>query len=128
MAFDTVQDLHGGTSCSEWTGVPLSVLFKETGLQKGASWLVSEGADAGKLSYTLPLAKAMDDVMLAYGQNGEPVRPEQGYPVRLLVPGWEAPHSVKWLRQIKVVDPRQCSTVFQEPSPARSIGIHHYLL
>lgn len=104
MAFSTVQDLHGGTSCSEWTGVPLSVLFKETGLKKGAIWLVSDGSDAGEFSYTLPLEKALDDAMVAYGQNGEPLRPEQGYPVRLLVPGWEAPYSVKWLRQIKVVD------------------------
>jgi sulfane dehydrogenase subunit SoxC len=101
---ESVQALHGNTSCSEWTGVRLSVLFKEAGLQKGASWLVSEGADASRFSYTLPLTKAMDDVMVAYGQNGEPVRPEQGYPLRLLVPGWEAPYSVKWLKQIKVVD------------------------
>src|SRR5262245_5547541 len=89
----SVQFIHGMTSCSEWTGVPLSVLFKETGLQKGASWLVSEGADSDKFSHTLPLTKALDDVMVAYAQNGEPVRPEQGYPFRLLVPGWEAPHS-----------------------------------
>jgi sulfane dehydrogenase subunit SoxC len=100
----SVQFIHGMTSCSEWTGVPLSVLFKETGLQKGASWLVSEGADSDKFSHTLPLTKALDDVMVAYAQNGEPVRPEQGYPFRLFVPGWEAPHSVKWLRHIKVVD------------------------
>jgi len=100
----SVQFIHGMTSCSEWTGVPLSVLLKETGLQKGASWLVSEGADADKFSHTLPLAKALDDVMVAYAQNGEPVRREQGYPLRLFVPGWEAPHSVKWLRHIKVVD------------------------
>jgi len=99
-----VQYIHGLTSCSEWTGVPLSVLLKETGLKKGASWLVSEGGDSDKFSHTLPLAKALDDVMVAYAQNGEPVRREQGYPVRLFVPGWEAPHSVKWLRHIKVVD------------------------
>jgi sulfane dehydrogenase subunit SoxC len=99
-----VQYIHGMTSCSEWTGVPLSVLLNEAGVQKGASWLVSEGADDGKFSHTLPLAKAMDDVMVAYAQNGEPVRPEQGYPLRLVVPGWEGPSSVKWLRHIKVVD------------------------
>jgi sulfane dehydrogenase subunit SoxC len=99
-----VQYIHGMTSCSEWTGVPLSVLLNEAGLQKGASWLVSEGADDGKFSHTLPLAKAMDDVLVAYFQNGEPVRPEQGYPLRLLVPGFEGPSSVKWLRHIKVVD------------------------
>ena len=102
--FATVQDLHGGTSCAEWTGVPLSILLKECGVQKGGTWLVSESEDAGRYTYTLPMAKAMDDVMVVYGQNGEPLRPDQGYPVRLLVPGWEGPYSVKWLRQIKVVD------------------------
>ena len=99
-----VQFIHGMTSCSEWTGVPLSVLLKEAGLQKEASWLVSEGGDAGKFSHTLPLAKAMEDVIVAYGQNGEPLRVEQGYPIRLVVPGWEAPFSVKYLRHVKVVD------------------------
>jgi sulfane dehydrogenase subunit SoxC len=99
-----VQFIHGMTSCSEWTGVPLSVLLNEVGLKKEASWLVSEGADPGKFSHTLPLAKAMEDVLVAYGQNGEPLRIEQGYPIRLLVPGWEAPFSVKYLRHIKVVD------------------------
>src|SRR6516165_8285304 len=99
-----VQFIHGMTSCSEWTGVPLSVLLNEVGLQKEASWLVSEGADPGKFSHTLPVAKAMEDVLVAYGQNGEPLRVEQGYPIRLLVPGWEAPFSVKYLRHIKVVD------------------------
>jgi len=99
-----IQYTHGMTSCSEWTGVPLSVLLKEAGLQRNASWLVYEGADAGKYTYTLPIAKAMDDVMVAYAQNGEPVRPEQGYPLRMLVPGWEGPFNVKWLSHIKVVD------------------------
>src|SRR5215472_4525420 len=99
-----VQYIHGMTSCSEWTGVPLSVLLDECGLQKEATWLVSEGADPGKFSHTLPLAKAMEDVFVAYGQNGEPLRVEQGYQIRLLVPGWEAPFSVKYLRHIKVVD------------------------
>jgi sulfane dehydrogenase subunit SoxC len=99
-----VQFIHGMTSCSEWTGVPLSVLLNEAGLQKEASWLVSEAADAGKFSHTLPLGKALDDVFVAYGQNGEPLRPEQGFPIRLLVPGWEGPFNVKYLRHIKVVD------------------------
>ena len=99
-----IQYVHGMTSCSEWTGVLLSVLLNEAGLQKGASWLVSEGGDDGKFSHTLPLAKAMDDVIVAYAQNGEPVRPEQGYPLRLVVPGFEGPSNVKWLRHIKVVD------------------------
>jgi len=99
-----VQFIHGMTSCSEWTGVPLSVLLNEAGVKKEASWLISEGADPGKFSHTLPLAKAMEDVIVAYGQNGEPVRREQGFPFRLVVPGWEAPFSVKYLAHIKVVD------------------------
>jgi sulfane dehydrogenase subunit SoxC len=99
-----VQYIHGMASCSEWTGVPLSVLLKEAGVQKEASWLVYEGADPGKFSHTVPLAKAMDDCLVAYGQNGEPVRREQGYPIRMIVPGWEGPHNVKYLSHIKVVD------------------------
>jgi sulfane dehydrogenase subunit SoxC len=99
-----VQYIHGMTSCSEWTGVPLSVLLNEVGLKKEASWLVSEGADPGKFSHTLPLAKALEDTLVVWGQNGEPLRVEQGYPIRLLVPGWEAPFSVKYLRHIKVTD------------------------
>jgi sulfane dehydrogenase subunit SoxC len=100
----TVQETHGLTSCSEWTGVPLSLLLQQAGVQKGASWLVAEGADAIKHSKSIPLEKAMDDILVAYGQNGEPLRPEQGYPLRLVVPGWQGIHNVKWLRRIKVVD------------------------
>src|SRR5215468_9085387 len=99
-----VQFIHGMTSCSEWTGVPLSVLLNEASVQKEGSWLVYEGADPGKFSHTLPVGKALEDVLVAYGQNGEPLRVEQGYPIRLIVPGWEAPFSVKYLRHIKVVD------------------------
>ena len=99
-----VQYVHGLASCSEWTGVPLSVLLNEAGLQKEASWVVAEGADAGKFTHSTPLAKALDDCFVAYGQNGEPLRPEQGYPLRLLVPGWEGPYNVKYLRHIKITD------------------------
>jgi sulfane dehydrogenase subunit SoxC len=99
----TVQETHGKTACSEWTGVRLSLLLKEAGVQQGASWLVAEGAEASQYTRSLPLAKAMEDVLVAYGQNGEPVRPHQGYPLRLLVPGWKAANDVKWLRRIKVV-------------------------
>ncbi len=99
-----IQYIHGMASCSEWSGVPLSVLLNEAGVQKGASWLVSEGGDQGKFSHTVPLGKAMDDCFVAYGQNGESLRIEQGYPIRLLVPGWEGPFNVKYLKHIKVVD------------------------
>jgi sulfane dehydrogenase subunit SoxC len=99
-----VQYIHGMASCSEWSGVPFSVLLNEAGVHADASWLVLEGGDHGKFSHTLPLAKAMEDCFVAYGQNGEPLRIEQGYPIRALVPGWEGPHNVKYLKHIKVVD------------------------
>jgi len=99
-----VQYIHGMASCSEWSGVPLSVLLNEAGLKKEGTWLVMEGGDAGKFSHTLPLAKALDDCFVAYGQNGDPLRVEQGYPIRAIVPGWEGPHNVKYLKHIKVVD------------------------
>ncbi len=92
------------TSCSEWTGVPLSLLLKEVGVQKGASWVVSEGSEEVKGAGSFRLAKAMDDCMVAYGQNGEALRPQQGFPLRLLVPGFEGIYNTKWLRRIKVVD------------------------
>jgi sulfane dehydrogenase subunit SoxC len=100
----TAQQTHGLTSCSEWTGVPLSLLLKEAGVRNGATWIVAEGAEQGRHEKSIPIEKAMDDCLVAYGQNGEPVRPEQGYPLRLLVPGFEGINNVKWLRRIKVVD------------------------
>jgi sulfane dehydrogenase subunit SoxC len=99
-----VQLSHGRTACSEWTGVALSLLLKEAGVQKGATWVIAEGDDAGKHTKSLPLTKAMHDILVAYGQNGEPVRPHQGYPVRLVVPGFEGITHVKWLRRLKVVN------------------------
>ena len=100
----TIQDSHGMTSCAEWTGVLLSVLLKEAGVQGGASWIVAEGAEEVKGASSIPMAKAMDDCLVAYGMNGEAVRPQQGYPLRLLVPGFEGIFNVKWLRRIKAVD------------------------
>lgn len=98
------QDTHGLTSSSLWTGVRLSLLFKQAGVRQGASWIVAEGAEKGKHSKSLPLEKALDDMLVVYAQNGEAIQPEQGYPLRLLVPGWEGINNVKWLRRIKVVD------------------------
>jgi sulfane dehydrogenase subunit SoxC len=99
-----VQRAHGLTSCSEWTGVWLSTLLRECGVQTKGTWILAEGADACKLARSLPIAKAMHDVLVAYGQNGEALRPEQGYPLRLIVPGWEGNVNVKWLRRVKVLD------------------------
>ena len=100
----TVQETHGMTSCSEWTGVLLSVLLKEAGVQSGASWIVAEGAEEIKGASSVPLGKAMDDCLVCYGQNGEAVRPQQGFPLRLIVPGFEGIFQTKYLRRIKVVD------------------------
>lgn len=100
----TAQQSHGLASCSEWTGVPLSLLLAEAGMQKGAQWLIAEGADACKMQRSLPVSKALDDTLVAWGQNGEALRPEQGYPLRLIVPGWEGNVNVKWLRHILVAE------------------------
>ena len=100
----SAQAAHGMTSCSNWTGVPLAILFKEAGIRPEGKWFVAEGADACKMTRSIPIEKAWDDALVAYAQNGEALRPEQGYPIRLLLPGWEGNASVKWLRQIKVVD------------------------
>jgi sulfane dehydrogenase subunit SoxC len=98
------QKSHGLASCSEWTGVPLALLLDEVGLAPGAAWIVAEGADASRLARSIPLDKAREDVLVAYGQNGEALRPEQGYPLRLLVPGWEGNVNIKWLHRLHVVD------------------------
>jgi sulfane dehydrogenase subunit SoxC len=100
----TVQVSHGMASCSEWTGVSLRLVLEEAGLKPEAKWLICEGGDACKMSRSLPVEKALGDCLLVYGQNGEAIRPEQGYPLRLLVPGWEGNISVKWLRRIKAVE------------------------
>ena len=94
--------LHGLLSCAEWTGVRLSTLLDEAGVLPEASWVSSTGADGASLGRSIPLNKALRDVFIALYQNGEPIRPEQGYPMRLFVPGWEGNVSVKWLTQIKL--------------------------
>jgi sulfane dehydrogenase subunit SoxC len=99
-----VQALHGLVSCAEWTGVRLSTLLDETGVDPKAKWLIAEGADAPALSRSVPMTKAMDDAMIALYQNGERLMPGNGYPMRLLLPGWEGNMNVKWLRRIKLVE------------------------
>lgn len=103
-AESTAQEIDGLLSTSEWVGVPVSTLMREVGASPSASWLLAEGGDAALLARSIPLAKAMDDALIAYGQNGEAIRPEQGYPARLFLPGWEGNANVKWLRRIEVTD------------------------
>lgn len=101
---ETVQISHGLLSNSEWTGVPLRTLLNEVGVRAQARWIVAEGADAARLDRSIPLAKAIDDVLVAYAQNGEPLRPAQGYPLRLVVPGWEGNVNIKWLGRLELTD------------------------
>ncbi|WP_244228104.1 sulfite dehydrogenase [Mucilaginibacter kameinonensis] len=100
----TVQEILGLTSQSEWTGVMLSTLFRELGVNPKATWFLAEGGDAAVLTRSIPIRKAWDDAMIVYAQNGEAIRPEQGYPARLLLPGWEGNTNVKWLRRIEISD------------------------
>jgi sulfane dehydrogenase subunit SoxC len=100
----TVQRTHGLVSTSEWTGVPLSTLFKQVGLKDSAAWVLAEGADAAVMTRSVPLDKCLSDALIVYAQNGEAIRPEQGYPIRLFLPGWEGNISIKWLRRLEVGD------------------------
>lgn len=99
----TVQAIDGLLSTSEWTGVPVSTILREVGVRDGASWILAEGSDSAVMSRSVPL-EHLDDALLAYGQNGEMIRPEQGYPLRLFIPGLEGNTNVKWLRRIEVTD------------------------
>jgi sulfane dehydrogenase subunit SoxC len=101
---NSLQFTHGMVSCAEWTGVKLSTLLEEVGIKKAAQWVLVEGADGAHMTRSLPLEKCLDDVLVVYAQNGEALRPEQGFPLRLFVPGWEGNVSVKWLRRIKLGD------------------------
>lgn len=98
------QFTHGMIHNVMYTGVPLKILLEEAGLKPNAKWLLLEGADAAAMTRSLPLAKALDDCLVAYRMNGEMLRPENGYPARVVVPGWEANMWVKWLRRIEVGD------------------------
>ena len=100
----TAQAMCGLTSQSEWTGVRLATLFREVGVRPQATWFLAEGQDAALLARSIPVEKAMDDAMVVYAQNGEALRPEQGYPARLLLPGWEGNSNVKWLRRLELAD------------------------
>lgn len=97
-------ELNGLLSCSEWSGVPLSILLDEAGVRPEARWIIAEGADAALMARSVPLEKALDDAFVALYQNGERLRPENGYPARLFLPGYEGNMNVKWLRRIQVHD------------------------
>ena len=96
--------LHGLVSNSEWTGVPLSVLLDEAGIDPTAKWLVAEGADPQFLDRSVPVKKAYDDALIAIYQNGEHLMPGNGYPMRLLLPGFQGNMNVKYVRRIKAIN------------------------
>ena len=98
----TPQAMAGLTSQTEWTGVPLAVLFREVGIGRDATWCLAEGQDAAAMTRSVPVAKVIDEGMLAYAQNGEPLRPSQGFPARLVLPGLEGVANVKWVRRLEL--------------------------
>jgi sulfane dehydrogenase subunit SoxC len=98
----TAQETHGLLSTSEWTGVRLHTLLQEVRAGPQTTWMLAEGSDAAAMTRSIPLADALDEALVCYAQNGEALRPEQGYPLRLVLPGWEGNISIKWLRRLKL--------------------------
>ncbi len=111
----TAQMIHGLTSCSNWEGVPVKTLLNEVGVQSTAAWGLAVGWGNESVARSIPLSKLLDDAFVAYGQNGEPLRPEQGYPARLLLPGWLGNTNIKWLRRLEL-GPRPWDTKFETTS------------
>ncbi len=117
----TPGQIDGLLSTSEWVGVALSTLFREVGIKAKASWFLAEGGDAAVMTRSVPCSKGWDDAMIAYCQNGEAIRPEQGYPARLLLPGWEGAMQIKWLRRMEFADrpfmSREETSHYTDPLP-----------
>jgi sulfane dehydrogenase subunit SoxC len=117
----TVQQTHGLLSCAQWTGIPVSTLLDEAGVLPEAKWALAEGADGAAHARSIPMKKLLDDAMLVYASNGEMLRSENGYPLRLFIPGWEGNMSVKWLRRLKLGDEpwhlRSETARYTEPMP-----------
>ena len=128
----TAQQLAGLTSQSEWTGVALSTLFREAGVRRQATWFLAEGQDAALLARSIPVQKAYDDAMIVYAQNGEAIRPEQGYPARLLLPGWEGNSNVKWIRRIELSDgpfmTREETSKYTEPRADGKVRMFSFVM
>lgn len=99
---NSVQFTHGMLGAALWTGVRLATLLDEAGILPDARWVLASGSDGAHMDRSLPLAKCLDDCLVVWGQNGEALRPEQGYPVRLIVPGWQGNVCIKWLRELRL--------------------------
>lgn len=117
----TAGDVMGLVSCAEWTGVPMRTVLEECGISSDAKWVIAEGADSAAMTRSIPIEKCLDDVILAYSQNGERLRPEQGYPLRVFIPGYEGNMSIKWVRRLEVRDSpiysREETSKYTDPLP-----------
>lgn len=112
--------LNGLLSCAEWTGVRLSTLLEEAGVAPHAKWMQAEGADAAAMTRSIPLSLCLGDAMIALFQNGEPLMPAQGFPMRLLLPGIEGNASIKWLRRLKLM----ATPAFSREETAKYTDLH----
>lgn len=127
--FNSLQFAKGFMSSAEWTGVYIKDLIKDLGIKPGAQWMLAEGSDNSEMGRTIPMDKVWDDAMLVWGQNGEALRPEQGYPVRLLVPGWEGNLCVKWLKRLEFsAEPFYCKEETSKYTALKKSGkaIQHF--
>jgi sulfane dehydrogenase subunit SoxC len=128
----TAQQIHGLTSCSNWEGVLVKNLLNEVGVQSGAAWGLAVGWGNESVARSIPLDKLMNDAFVAYGQNGEALRPEQGYPARLLLPGWLGNTNIKWLRRIELGprpwDTRFETTTYTTPMPDGTVRQYLFVL
>lgn len=102
--YNSLQFAKGFMSCAQWTGVYIKTILADLGLKPEAKWMLAEGSDNSEMGRSVPVEKVLDDAMIVWGQNGEALRPEQGYPVRLLLPGWEGNLCVKWLKRLEFAD------------------------
>ncbi len=127
--YNSLQFAKGFMSCAQWTGVYIKTIVKDLGLKPGTQWMLAEGGDSSSMGRTIPIEKVLDDAMIVWAQNGEALRPEQGYPIRLLVPGWEGNLCVKWLKRIEFsTDPYFCKEETSKYTALRPDGkaIQHF--
>jgi len=127
--FNSIQFAKGFMSSAEWTGVYLKTILEDLGLKPEAQWMLAEGSDNSEMGRTIPIDKVLDDAMIVWGQNGEALRPEQGYPVRILLPGWEGNLMVKWLKRLEfAAEPWYCKEETSKYTALKPTGkaIQHF--
>jgi sulfane dehydrogenase subunit SoxC len=122
--FNSLQFAKGFMSSAEWTGVYIKTILADLGIKPEARWMLAEGSDNSEMGRTVPIDKVLDDAMIVWGQNGEALRPEQGYPVRLLLPGWEGNLCVKWLKRLEFAsEPFYCKEETAKYTALKPSGI-----